>query len=140
MSPRADLDGLSAAELKALVLDLVSEVSALKQVVAEQRAEIQRLKGLKGPPSIKPSGMAQASEPKRPDGKRRRRGAKRITRVAVEDRVVKAAAPAGSRFKGYESFLTQALVPRPVAIRSRRERPQHKILDQKTLVALEARA
>ena len=122
MSPRADLDGLSAAELKALVLDLVSEVSALKQVVAEQRAEIQRLKGLKGPPSIKPSGMAQASEPKRPDGKRRRRGAKRITRVAVEDRVVKAAAPAGSRFKGYESFLIQDLVLRPVAIRFRRER------------------
>jgi hypothetical protein len=124
MSPPPDLDDLSASALKALVLQLLGEVSVLKQVVLEQRAEIARLKGLKGPPSLKPSGMEQASEPKPPAGrgKRRGRGAKRIARDAIEDRVSTADVPAGSRFKGYESFLIQDLVLRPVAIRFRRER------------------
>jgi hypothetical protein len=124
MSPPADFDDLPASELKALVLQLLGEVSALKLVVAEQRAEIARLKGLKGPPSIKPSGMEKASEPKPSGGrgKRRGRGSKRFSRVAVEDRVLKADVPAGSRFKGYESFIIQDLVLRPVAIRFRRER------------------
>jgi hypothetical protein len=92
-------------------------------VVSEQRLEIARLKGLKGPPSIKPSGMEQATTPKRPGGggKRRRRGAKRV-RTAIEDRVLKVEAPSGSRFKGYEDFLIQDLVLQPVAIRFRRER------------------
>src|SRR5260370_33445898 len=78
MSPPADLDGLSAAALRALVVQLLDEVRALKQGVADQRAEIARLKGLKGPPSInpslKPSGMEQATERKPPTAGSKRRG------------------------------------------------------------------
>ena len=126
--PSHALDDLSNSELKELVLELLGEVAALKQIVAEQRDEIARLKGGSGRPNIKPnkpSGMEQASEQKaQPSGggKRRGRGKKKLSRVAVEDRVVEAEVPEGSRFKGYEDFVVQDLVIQPAAIRFRRER------------------
>ena len=120
----ADLDALSHAELKALVIVLLGEVAELKRVVAEQRAEIARLKGVKGRPEIEPSGLEQASLPK-PAGRRsKRRGRGKLRpRISVEDRVVTAVAvPAGSRCKGYDSCIVQDLVLRTRAIRYRRER------------------
>ena len=75
----------------------------LEQTVAARREEIARLKGLKGRPALKPSGMEKASEAKPPSPPKGRRGPVR-PRVAVEDQVIAATVPPGSRFKGYADF------------------------------------
>src|SRR4051812_44874753 len=121
MAPPGDLDALSPTELKALVIELLGKVAALEQTVAAQREEIARLKGLKGRPVLKPSGMETASEPKPPSPPKGRRGPVR-PRVAIEDQVIEATVPPGSRFKGYADFLVQDLVLRVRCIRYRRER------------------
>jgi hypothetical protein len=123
VSPPSDLDSLTPGQLKDLVLQLLAEVGALKQTVAALREENARLKGLKGRPVIKPSGMEQATAPsatKSPRDKPRRGQVR--PRVSVEDRVLRIAAPAGSRFKGYETYLVQDVILSVQAIRYRRER------------------
>jgi hypothetical protein len=109
--------------LEALVVALVEEVAGLKKIVAAQRDEIARLKGQKGRPKIKPSGMEKATEPKHTGkgGKNRRRG-KITVRVAPEIEVLRVAHPPGSEFKGYEPYDVQDLVVIAKAVHYRRER------------------
>ena len=99
MSKPPNIEALSTIELRALVVNLLDQVSALGRVVADQRDEIARLKGLKGRPDIKPnvapSGMEKASGPVDPPKPERRGGGpKTQRRVIHEDLVVKAAVPA----------------------------------------------
>jgi hypothetical protein len=55
--PPLSLSGLSRPELGALLVELLGEVAALKQMNSELREEVARLKGLKGRPKIGPSGV-----------------------------------------------------------------------------------
>ena len=63
MSPPDNFDELSSSQLRELLLKLFSKFTEIEKVVADQRAEIARLKGLKGKPDIKPSGMDKGTDP-----------------------------------------------------------------------------
>jgi len=126
MAPPGPIDELSSADLVALVTTLLGKIADLERIVSEQRDEIARLKGLEGPPSIKPSGMEQATSGKRTASKPGRRGPKPTSRIVVEDRhltpEMTPTEQSGARFKGYQNYVVQDLVISPRAIRYRRER------------------
>ena len=146
------LDALSAGELRGLIGRLLSEVSALRSAVqtlqelntalrgevatlsAENRTlkdEIARLKELPARPPSKPSGMDRSTEAGRVSKEKRARSRRRrgptLPRITITNEVVlTAAAPAGSRFKGYaltpsQRFLGQdcGRSPRPLALPER---------------------
>jgi hypothetical protein len=81
--PPANLDHLSPAELKSLVVKQFEVIAELQQTIAALRDEITRLKGGPRRPNLKPSGMEKATEPKpdRPAGKGKRGSTKtKLTR------------------------------------------------------------
>jgi hypothetical protein len=120
--PPPSLSDLSRSELEAQLIELFGKVAVLDKIVGEQRAEIARLKGLKGHPALKPSGMDKAAEPAKPAKKAKRRLRGKLTpRVIIEDQVIKAV-PEGSCFKGHEPFLVQDRVISPSATCYQRER------------------
>src|SRR4051795_7116387 len=123
-SKQISLSGLPRGELEALAERLLAENDALRQVIAGLKAEVATLKGVRGRPKLKPSGMEKGAGSE-PGATNRGRGAKasKAGRLPIdEERVIAADVPAGSRFKGYEDFLVQDLVLRPHVVRLRRER------------------
>jgi len=90
------LSELSRGDLEALTERLLAENAALKQAVAELRAEIAKLKGVTGRPVIRPSGMEQKTELKSAD-KAGKRGVKqrKTERLIIDgERVIQADVPA----------------------------------------------
>jgi hypothetical protein len=123
-SAKIPLSGLPRVELEALTERLLAENAALQQAIAELRVEVAQLKGVKGRPKIKPSGMEKDTGPEQAGKKSLRgiRGGKTDRLAIAEEHVIPVDVPAGSRFKGYENFLVQDLVLRPHVVRFRRER------------------
>src|SRR4051812_8287201 len=62
-SAKIPLSGLSRGELEALAERLLAENAALRQAIAELRAEVATLKGVKGRPKVRPSGMEKGTGP-----------------------------------------------------------------------------
>ncbi len=83
-----DIDALDVEGLKSLLVRVLEDNAALRAEVAALREENRRLKGLKGPPSLKPSGMDRETQPgpKRGSGARRR-GAKNA-RLAIDGSLI----------------------------------------------------
>jgi hypothetical protein len=101
------------------------ENHALRAENQALKDEIARLKNLPPRPPVKPSrpsGMEKATQPSSGKGKRRRRGAKRDGGRVSRDVTVAVSAPAGSRFKAYETILVRDLVLSAEVVRYRRER------------------
>ena len=118
------VDDLSLDELRGFVVELLARVSALEEENAALKDEVARLKGLKGRPKLKPSGMEKATGGMKAKTGRRKTKRKSCRRSPVvgEEHKLSAAAPAGSRFKGYDDFVVQDLKLEARVIRYRRER------------------
>jgi regulator of replication initiation timing len=103
-----------------------AENDELKSENRELRDEISRLKGLPPRPKFKskPSGMEKSTQPAAVKGRKRvkrRRGAVKSKLEVTREVRLKAKAPAGSRFKGYEDVLVQDLRLSVEVVRYRRE-------------------
>jgi hypothetical protein len=145
--PTESLDDLALVELRGFVGTLAAEVerlraqdmargeaigvkdaeiAALKVEVSALKAEIARLKGLPPRPKFKgkPSGMEKETERGGggEDGSKRRRGSKRARLAEARVVVIKAEAPVGSRFLGYEDITVQDLRITVETVRYRKER------------------
>jgi hypothetical protein len=110
-----NLEDLSAAELRSLVVSLLETVAQLEARVAALTEENTRLKGLKGRPNLKPSGMEKGTDPSpaasgKTDRPQRRPGPPKSARLIVnEDRVVPLSPQPGWQ-KGFKVYTVQDLV------------------------------
>ena len=122
-----NLSEMTPEELRALVERLVSTIVRLEEKIDGLNEEVARLKGVKGRPDIKPSGLEKETNKRLSgtDGEKRRGGAGKRSKTETlpidTTRIVTIEAPAGSRFKGYRDSVIQDLIIRRNNVLLRRE-------------------
>jgi hypothetical protein len=118
------IDDLSLDALRNLVKELAAKLADQDAQIKALKEEITRLKGHKGKPKLKPSGMEKATEKRSRlhGGKKKGSRPSRQKLVVNEEQTLTITPPAGSRFKGYLDFVVQELRLEARVIRYRRER------------------
>ena len=124
-----NLSALMPAQIRALAEYQGGVIVELEGKVAALNEEIARLKGLKGRPDIKPSGLDKETDKKLSgkagDDKKPRGGAgkrcKTETLPIDTTRIIPVDHPAGSRFKGYRDSVIQDIIIRRNNVLLRRE-------------------
>ncbi len=122
LAPIPELSAIAASERTATVESLLSichqqqeQLQLQREQIAQLKDEIARLKGGKGRPQISPSRLSKdAAEEGAPgrEKKKRRRGKptrKKTAELKIHDeRIIQPEdIPAGSQFKGYETYVVQ---------------------------------
>src|ERR671910_3522919 len=96
-TPPLDLGAVSLEDLKKLVVQLLVEVTALREENQQLRAETARLKDLPKTPKLAPGGMDKATKPDRTkEARRQRRKRQSRTPPVTTERTLVIEAPAGS--------------------------------------------
>src|SRR3954465_12643752 len=136
-----NLEDLSVAELRSLVVSLLESVAQLEAKEAALTEENARLKGLKGRPALKPSGMEKGTDPSSPpSGKAGRRQRRREPRRSKSARLIldeEGGGPPGPqpgwRFKGFKVYTVQDLVVETRVVRY--WRPCYRTPEGKLIIA-----
>ena len=136
-----NLEDLSAAELRSLVVSLLESVAQLEAMVAALTEENARLKGLKGRPTLKPSGMEKGTDAApttsgqtgRLKQRRDPRPPKSARLIVDEERMVPLSPQPGWRFKGFKVYTVQDLVVETRVVRY--WRPCYRTPEGKLVVA-----
>ena len=123
-----NFESATREELQTALVHAFELIAIMKQEILELREEIAHLKGHKGRPKIKPSGLDKGTDSSRPSypdrkGKRGNGKRKKTSELTVEkERIIPAKVPPGSKFKGYQDYIVQDLVFHKQITRIRRER------------------
>ena len=121
------LDAVSLEDLKKLVVQLMVEVTGMREENQQLRAENARLEALPKKPKLAPGGMDKATEPdkrartKQARRQRRKRQSGRRTPPVTLELTLVIEVPAGSRRRGFETCTVQDLILAPQVIRFRRD-------------------